>query len=245
VKRYKPTQRSLRPQPNVSTPTSRTRSIGEGGPVGREEGVAPERVFSREAEIKGSGVTYLAGTTGDKWLGRQKGGETEGRSSVSETGRTDPKRKTLVVFSGDLDRALAALLIARGAAAMGSKVTMFFTFWGLNVLRRPKRTRAGRRLIKRMFGWMMPGGATQLELSNTNAAGVDASIIKNIMRKKQVHSLSELIESARRAGVRLVACSMSMELMGIRPEELVDGIEQGGVAVYLEDAEAGNVNLFI
>jgi len=155
------------------------------------------------------------------------------------------KHKTIVVFSGDLDKALASFIIANGAAAMGSKVTLFFTFWGLNVLRKPEKVRVKKNLIERMFGWMMPRGADRLTLSKMNMGGMGAAMIKGIMRKKNVAPLPELIRSAQVAGVRLVACSMSMDLMGIRREELIDGVEEGGVAMYLNQAEAGNVNLFI
>jgi peroxiredoxin family protein/TusA-related sulfurtransferase len=156
-----------------------------------------------------------------------------------------PKGTTLVLFSGDLDKALAGFIIANGAAAMGSDVTMFFTFWGLNILRKPEKVSVNKNLVEGMFGWMMPRGADQLKLSKMNMGGMGAAMIKGIMRKKNVAMLPELIRTARQAGVRLVACSMSMDLMGIRREELIDGIEEGGVAMYLNKAEAGNVNLFI
>jgi NADPH-dependent 2,4-dienoyl-CoA reductase/sulfur reductase-like enzyme/peroxiredoxin family protein/rhodanese-related sulfurtransferase/TusA-related sulfurtransferase len=156
-----------------------------------------------------------------------------------------PKGTTLVLFSGDLDKALAGFIIANGAAAMGSDVTMFFTFWGLNILRKGESVSVDKNAVERMFGWMMPRGADQLKLSKMNMGGMGAAMIKGIMRKKNVATLPELIRTAREAGVRLVACSMSMDLMGIRREELIDGIEEGGVAMYLGKAESGNVNLFI
>ncbi len=155
------------------------------------------------------------------------------------------KKKTLVVFSGDFDKAMAAFIIANGAAAMGSDVTMFFTFWGLNILRRPTAVPVKKNLVERMFGWMMPRGADRLGLSRMNMGGMGLAMIKGIMRKKHVDALPELMTKAQAAGVRLVACAMSMDLMGIRREELIDGVEQGGVATYLQNAEAGNVNLFI
>ena len=157
----------------------------------------------------------------------------------------NPKSKTIVLFSGDFDKAMAAFIIANGAAAMGSSVTMFFTFWGLNVLRRAENVRAPKNLIERMFGAMMPRGADKLGLSKMNMGGLGLRLIKGIMRKKHVPALSELIASARAAGVRLVACSLSMDLMGLGRAELLDGIEEGGVAAYLDQAEQGNVNLFI
>ncbi len=155
------------------------------------------------------------------------------------------KNKTMVVFSGELDKALASFIIANGAAAMGSKVTMFFTFWGLNVLRRPEKVGVAKNLVERMFGWMMPRGADRLKLSKMHMGGAGAAMIKGIMRKKNVQSLPELIEAAKKSGVRLVACAMSMDLMGIKREELIDGVEEGGVAMYLDSAESGTVNLFI
>ena len=155
------------------------------------------------------------------------------------------KNKTIVVFSGDFDRAMAAFIIANGATTMGSRVTMFFTFWGLNVLRKGQKVAAPKNLIERMFGWMMPRGADKLGLSRMNMGGMGLRMIKGIMRKKNVASLPQLIEAARQSGVRLVACSMSMDLMGIKRQELIDGVEEGGVAMYLDAAEAGNVNLFI
>jgi peroxiredoxin family protein len=128
---------------------------------------------------------------------------------------------------------------------MGSDVTMFFTFWGLNALRRPEAVSVKKNLIESMFGWMMPRGADKLQLSRMNMGGMGLAMIKGIMKKKNVPSLPELIASAQKAGVRLIACTMSMDLMGIKREELIDGVEEGGVAMYLDSAEEGNVNLFI
>jgi peroxiredoxin family protein/rhodanese-related sulfurtransferase/TusA-related sulfurtransferase len=166
-------------------------------------------------------------------------------AAAAPAGGAAPKEKTIVVFSGDFDKAMAAFIIANGAASMGSEVTMFFTFWGLNILRRPEAVKVRKNLVERMFGWMMPRGADRLALSKMNMGGMGLAMIKGIMQKKNVASLPALIESAQRAGVHLVACSMSMDLMGIHHEELIDGVEEGGVAMYLDHAEAGTVNLFI
>jgi len=155
------------------------------------------------------------------------------------------KQKTIVVFSNDLDRAMAAFIIANGAAAMGSSVTLFFTFWGLNILRKDAGTPVRKTFMERMFGMMMPRGARKLVLSKMNMLGMGTMMMKGIMRQKQVATLPELIASARNAGVRLVACTMSMDVMGIKKEELIDGVEEGGVAMYLAAAEQGSVNLFI
>jgi NADPH-dependent 2,4-dienoyl-CoA reductase/sulfur reductase-like enzyme/peroxiredoxin family protein/TusA-related sulfurtransferase/rhodanese-related sulfurtransferase len=158
---------------------------------------------------------------------------------------TAAKEKTIVVFSGDFDKAMAAFIIANGAAAMGSRVTMFFTFWGLNLLRKAAAVPVQKTFIEKMFGWMMPRGAEKATLSNMNMGGMGKAMIQMIMRQKNVASISELITSARKAGVRMVACSMSMDLMGIKEEELIDGVEQGGVAMYLNQTDKAGTNLFI
>lgn len=155
------------------------------------------------------------------------------------------KKKTIVVFSGDFDKAMAAFIIANGAAAMGSEVTLFFTFWGLNLLRRPEYIAVEKTPIEKMFGWMMPRGAERTTLSKMNMLGAGTQMIKGIMKTKHIASLSELIAKAQQNNVRMVACAMSMDLMGIKKEELLDGVEEGGVAVYLDQAEAAGVNLFI
>jgi NADPH-dependent 2,4-dienoyl-CoA reductase/sulfur reductase-like enzyme/peroxiredoxin family protein/rhodanese-related sulfurtransferase/TusA-related sulfurtransferase len=154
--------------------------------------------------------------------------------------------KTLVVLSGDLDKAIASFIIANGALAMGRKVTMFFTFWGLNILRRPEKVRGLRkRLIERAFGWMMPRGSKKLALSKMSMGGLGGMMIRGIMKRKNVPSLEELMTTAIQGGANIVACQMSMDLMGIQKEELIDGIQFGGVASYLEASEHADNNLFI
>jgi len=158
----------------------------------------------------------------------------------------ETSKKTIIVFSGDYDRAIAAFIIANGAAAMGDQVTMFFTFWGLNILRKPNRVKTqGKSLLQKMFGWMMPRGAGKLGLSKMNFLGLGPILMKKAMRDKNVMSLEDLIASARRQGVKLVACTMSMDVLGIAKEELFDDIEYAGVASYLAEADEANVNLFI
>ncbi len=153
--------------------------------------------------------------------------------------------KTIIVFSGDLDKVLASFIIANGAAAMGRPVTMFFTFWGLNVLRRPDRQKVNKTLVESMFGFMMPRGAGRLHLSKMDMGGMGTAMMRRIMNDKNVDSLEDLIKKAMAAGVKIVACTMSMDVMGIHKEELIDGVELGGVGAYLGDAEESNVNLFI
>ncbi len=153
--------------------------------------------------------------------------------------------KTIVVFSGDLDKALASFVIANGAAAMGKKVTMFFTFWGLNVLRRSDTVHIQKTFMEKMFGKMMPRGAGKLKLSKMNMMGMGTKMIKGVMKDKNIDPLEKMMKSAMENGVKLIACQMSMDMMGIKEEELIPGVEIGGVATYLADAEDSNVNLFI
>ncbi len=153
--------------------------------------------------------------------------------------------KTFVVFSGDLDKTIAAFIIANGAAAMGRKVTMFFTFWGLNILRKPGRVKVAKTFIEKMFGAMLPRGTTKLGLSRMNMGGAGAKMIRGIMKQKGISSLEELIDSAKAHGVRIVACQMSMDIMGIHREELIDGVELGGVATFIGSGETSDMSLFI
>lgn len=153
--------------------------------------------------------------------------------------------KTFVVFSGDLDKAIASFIMANGAAAMGRPVTMFFTFWGVSVLRRPEKVRVKKSLVGKMFGFMMPRGSKKLGLSRMNFGGIGAKMIRAVMKQNGVSSLEELIESAKQKGVKFVACQMSMELMGITAEELVDGVELGGVATMLGSTEKSDLTYFI
>ena len=169
------------------------------------------------------------------------------RRAAQKTAAPAPERndKTFVVFSGDLDKTIAAFIMANGAAAMGRKVTMFFTFWGLNILRRPEKVSASKNFIEKMFGVMMPRGTKKLGLSRMNMGGAGAKMIRWIMREKGISSLEELIDSAKAHGVRIVACQMSMDIMGIRQEELIDGVELGGVSTFLGSGEQSDMSLFI
>ncbi|GAA0744442.1 CoA-disulfide reductase [Clostridium oceanicum] len=153
--------------------------------------------------------------------------------------------KTIVVFSGDLDKAIASFIIANGAASMGKKVTMFFTFWGLNILRKHERVSVQKGFMDKMFGKMMPRGSKRLKLSKMNMMGMGSKMIRKVMKDKNVYSLEELIKSGMDSGINMVACQMSMDVMGIKKEELIDGVEVGGVGYYLGEAEDSNLNLFI
>jgi len=153
--------------------------------------------------------------------------------------------KTIIVFSGDMDKVLASFVIANGAAAMGRPVTMFFTFWGLNVLRKTEPQNIKKPFIDAMFDKMMPRGVSKLKLSKMNMGGMGTAMMRKVMRDKNIDSLEDLIKKAMANGVKMIACTMSMDVMGITKEELIDGIEYAGVGTYLGDAEESNVNLFI
>ncbi len=152
---------------------------------------------------------------------------------------------TLIVFSDDFDRALASFVIANGAAASGKNVTMFFTFWGLSVVKRRKPPKAPKDFMGRMFGAMLPKHSGSLSLSKMNFGGIGAAMMKGRMRAKKIDQLETMMEGALKAGVRMIACQMSMDIMGVSRTELIDGVEVGGVATYLDRASGANVNLFI
>ncbi|MEM5948050.1 CoA-disulfide reductase [Spirochaetia bacterium 38H-sp] len=152
---------------------------------------------------------------------------------------------TIICFSDALDKALAALVLAQGAASAGKKTTMFFTFWGLSILKKQKKPRVKKDLMGRMFSWMLPSHSKKLALSKMNFGGIGAGMMRSRMKKKNVEALEEMLDNAIKAGVRIVACQMSMDVMGVTKEELIDGAEIGGVATYMEAASKSNVNLFI
>ena len=153
--------------------------------------------------------------------------------------------KTLIVFSDDLDKALASFVIANGAASTGKKVTMFFTFWGLNVIKKQQKPAVSKDIFGKMFGWMLPAHSGKLKLSKMNMGGAGSWMMRLIMKQKRIDSLESLIQQAVDNGVEMIACTMSMDVMGVQKEELMDNVTLGGVASYLERAEEANVNLFI
>ena len=155
----------------------------------------------------------------------------------------DKSNMTMVVFSGDLDKAIAAFIIANGALTMGKKVTMFFTFWGLSILK--KKNLSKKNFIEKMFAMMLPKNSKDLSVSKMNFFGIGAKMIRSVMKKKNIMSLEELIKKAIDSGVNITACTMSMDVMGISKDELIDGINYGGVGQYLGEAEKSNNNLFI
>ena len=169
----------------------------------------------------------------------------KGAPKTAFVGGSPGMNKTMVVFSGDMDKAIAAFIIANGVAASGHTATMFFTFWGLNLLRKNEHIKVKKNLIEKMFGWMMPRGTKKAKLSQMHMAGMGTAMIKGIMKKKNVDPLPVMLQTAQDNGVKLQACQMSMDLMGIKREELIDGIETVGVATMLAASDESNAVIFI
>ncbi len=159
--------------------------------------------------------------------------------------RTVDDRATIVVFSGDLDKAIAAMVIATGAAAAGLETSMFFTFWGLSILKKKGGGRPKRGIKEKMFSLMTPSSTESLGVSKMNYFGMGSRMLRSMMKDKDISSLEELIDMARDLDVKMIACTMSMDAMGIEKEELVSGLEYGGVAAYMADAARSRVTLFI
>ena len=167
------------------------------------------------------------------------------KTASCEISRNNADNKTLIVFSDDLDKALASFVIANGAASTGKKVTMFFTFWGLNVIKKQHKPTVTKDIFGKMFGWMLPTHSGKLKLSKMNMGGAGSWMMRLIMKRKRIDSLESLIQQAIDNGVEMIACTMSMDVMGVQKEDLMDNVTLGGVASYLERAEEANVNLFI
>lgn len=207
---------------------------------------ATDAGFPRDAEA-------WCRTTGHKFLGkRAEGGiqiveiEKAAPQVVEATQpQTSEQGKTLILFSDDLDKTLATFVLANGAAATGKKVSIFFTFWGLNAIKKVRKPKVKKDIFGRMFGWMLPADSTRLALSKMNMLGIGSKMMRYLMRKKGVDSLETLRQQAIDQGVEFIACQMSMDVMGIKREELLDNVTVGGVASYMERAEQANVNLFI
>ncbi len=193
---------------------------------------------------KKTGHTLLASGKADKnfYANIMKGTVEQ---KLQQTIHSIPNNKTMVVFSDDLDKAIASLIIANGAVSMGRKVTMFYTFWGLNIIKKHEKVNAPKDLMAKMFSMMLPRGTKKLKLSQMNMMGMGPLMIRKLMRDKNVDSLETLLDMALKNGVNMIACNMSMDLMGVHESELIEGVSMGGVATYLGEAEDADVNLFI
>jgi peroxiredoxin family protein len=172
----------------------------------------------------------------------------EFKSKIEALENKAPENKiSMVVFSGDLDKILAAFVIGTGAVAMGMDVVMFFTFWGTPVLRDKNKSVGGKDIMGKMFGGMLPKGTGSIKLSNMNMGGMGTAMMKSLMKKKNVASVEEMLAMAEELGVRIFICEMSMDLMGFKREEMIDykGLTFCGVAKFLEEAHNSRIQLFI
>lgn len=169
------------------------------------------------------------------------------RQKVEELEPGKQNKLAMVVFSGDLDKLLAAMIIATGAAAMGMKVVQFFTFWGTAALRKPETVVNGKDFMSKMFGWMLPKGRNKVKLSKMNMGGMGTAMMKGLMKKKNAPSLDQLFDIAAQLGVEIKICEMSMDLMGFKHEEMIDypNLEYVGVATFLAHAKESTNQLFI
>lgn len=173
---------------------------------------------------------------------RVRKGDIQKENVCADTGG---KGKSFILFSDDLDKVLATFVLANGAAATGEKVTIFFTFWGLNAIKKQKKPKVTKDIFGKMFGMMLPGDSRKLKLSKMNMAGIGSRMMRHIMKKKNVESLESLRDMAIANGVEFIACQMSMDVMGVDKEELLDNVTIGGVATYMNRAEDSSLNLFI
>ena len=202
--------------------------------------------FARDAEAwcRSTGNRFAsASATGGKHRITVERGNPEAHRDNSE----EPQRrgKTFVLFSDDLDKALATFVLANGAAATGEKVTIFFTFWGLNAIKKSAKPKVEKDFFGRMFSRMLPSDSRQLRLSKMNMLGIGSKMMRHIMERKNIDSLETLRDAAVRAGVEFIACQMSMDVMGVHRDELLDNVTVGGVATYMNRADDAGLNLFI
>jgi len=172
--------------------------------------------------------------------------QVEPATTLAQLQETKPDKVTIVLLSGDMDKAMAAFIIATGAAAMGMKVTMFFTFWGLNVIRKEGATSSAKDFLRKAFGWLNKGGAGNLPLSKFHFGGLGSIMMKKVMKDNRMPAVPELLETAQDLGVKMIACTTTLGLLGISKDTLIEGIDElAGVTTYLAEAKDGAVNLFI
>ena len=207
--------------------------------------VATDTAFARDAEAwcRSTGHRFAGSTT--------EGGRCRvtvvngGPAATPAPAAAKREGKTFILFSDDLDKALATFVLANGAAATGTKTTIFFTFWGLNAIKKRHKPAVAKDLFGRLFSLMMPAHSGRLGLSKMNMMGLGARMMRHVMKRRGVDSLETLRERAMELGVEFIACQMSMDVMGVTRDELLDGVTVGGVATYMERAEAAGVNLFV
>ena len=172
--------------------------------------------------------------------------QVEPATTLAQLQETKPDKVTIVLLSGDMDKAMAAFIIATGAAAMGMQVTMFFTFWGLNVIRKPGAPSSAKDFLRKAFGFLNKGGADSLPLSKFNFGGMGTTMMKKVMKDNRMPGVPELMQTALDLDVKMIACTTTLGLLGISKDTLIDGVDQlAGVSTYLAEAKDGSVNLFI
>ena len=210
----------------------------------RVEVVSTDGAFARDVQAWGNSTgNTLISQTADK--GKYDVVIEKGEKSCTFVNTCNGKGKTFIMFSDDLDKALATFILANGAAATGQKTTIFFTFWGLNTIKKVAKPKVEKDLFGKMFGAMLPSHSKKLSLSKMSMLGAGDKMMRYIMKNKGVDSLESLREQALDSGVEFIACQMSMDIMGVARQELLDEVTVGGVATYMERAENANVNLFI
>ena len=214
-------------------------------PGERVEVISTDPGFARDASA-------WCNSTGNKLISKESSGgksvviiEKEEPKACNLVTSCEGKGKTFIMFSDDLDKALATFVLANGAAATGQKVTIFFTFWGLNVIKRLSKPKVKKDIFGKMFGMMLPSSSLKLKLSKMSMGGIGGKMMRSIMKHKGIDSLESLRRQALENGVEFIACQMSMDVMGVKKEELLDEITIGGVATYMERADNANINLFI
>lgn len=215
----------------------------------RVEMLATDPGFTRDAQawcnITGNTLITQTSKEGKYTVVIEKGSSILADTEKDNCKVSTAKGKTFIVFSDDLDKALASFVLANGAAATGEKVTIFFTFWGLNVIKKTKKQKVKKDIFGNMFGMMLPSSSHQLNLSKMSMFGLGKYMMRFIMKLRGIDSLESLRQQALDNGVEFIACQMSMDVMGVKREELLDEVEIGGVATYMERAEKASINLFI
>lgn len=229
-------------------PIMKLKQAVDGAPAGARicvEATDPGFVRDAEAWCKSTGNTFVSSGSAKGTYSIVVGKGADGASPVSVSAGAASRGKTFIMFSDDLDKALATFVLANGAAATGQKVTIFFTFWGLNVIKKERKPATKKDIFGRMFSMMLPSHSRKLKLSKMNMMGMGRRTMRHIMKKKNIDSLETLRDLALANGVEFIACQMSMDVMGVNREELLDGVTIGGVATYMNRADDANVNLFI
>ncbi|WP_321334650.1 FAD-dependent oxidoreductase [uncultured Bacteroides sp.] len=263
VKQHKQTPLTEEPAPDTTKPETKIVHIDAcglqcPGPILKMKKVVDTLVPGEQIEIIATDPGFLrdaaawCNSTGNRLVSQEAVGgksvtiiEKEEPKACKLLSSCDGKGKTFIMFSDDLDKALATFVLANGASATGQKVTIFFTFWGLNVIKKLHKPNVDKDIFGKMFGMMLPASSQSLKLSKMSMGGMGGKMMRYIMHRKGIDSLESLREQALENGVEFIACQMSMDVMGVKREEMLDEVTVGGVATYMERADNANINLFI